>query len=138
MKSPAVKYLLIYLLIVCTVFIVAHFLIINQPPNRSVGIHINGLIVLLAFFSYVVYGVVTPYFFKKMLTISYGKGILYMCLGMIIAGFFIWLLFGDGDYSSDFYPYEFVSAGLWFCVFNAGYMASLRFWRSFREQHKQG
>jgi hypothetical protein len=132
----AVKYLLIYLFIVCAGFIGAHFLIIMQPPNTSVGIHINGVVVLLALLAYLIYFFVTPYFFKKIARMSYGKGMLFMCLGMLIAGFFIWLAFGDGDYSTDFYEYEFVSAGLWFCLFNAGFMCCIRFRKSFLAEHK--
>ena|SRR5687767_8568143 len=133
MKSKAWLYLVVYIAIFTSAFVTAHFLITHSPPKyRS----LNMEAVSYAFLAYAIYLFTTPYFFKKIAIMSYGKGILFMCLGMLIAGFFIWLVFGDGNYSSGFYEYEFVSAGLWFGLFNAGFMCFIRFWKSFQAQHK--
>ncbi|MBL7898441.1 MAG: hypothetical protein JNJ99_07895, partial [Crocinitomicaceae bacterium] len=83
--SKSVLHLFFYLFITGGTFIAAHFLIayeIAHEPLRQ-GIHINGLVLIYSAISYVLYGIVTTVFFYKISSVSYLKGFLLMCLGMI-------------------------------------------------------
>lgn len=128
--SAAKRWLIGYLTGFTAVFIAGH-LIINRPAEIRQGIHIDGINVLTAFLSYVLFVALTPLFYAKILPATYWGGFIRMILGMSLAGFFIWLLFGSGDYPPEFYPYEFASAGLWFGFINTGMMAGIRFYRNF-------
>jgi hypothetical protein len=132
--KAAVLYLISYIAFFSLSFIFFHILIDNlEPTYRS----LNGLAILYALLAYLIYLISTPLFYMKIGDMSFVKGFLLMCLSMIIGGFFIWLAFGDGDYSPEFYPYEFVSAGLWFGFCNAVAMCSVWLWKSAKEKQKK-
>lgn len=132
-QKNAIFYLIAYVVVFSFAFIFFHVLIANlEPTYRS----LNGFAILYALASYLIYLISTPLFYMKIGNMSFIKGFLFMCLSMIIGGFFIWLAFGDGDYTPEFYPYEFVSAGLWFGICNVGMMCFVRFWKSFKTKHK--
>lgn len=132
--KATVFYLIAYIAVFSFAFIFFHILIDNlEPTYRS----LNGLAILYALLAYLIYLITTPFFYMKIGSMSFIKGLLFMCLSMIIGGFFIWLAFGDGNYSPDFYQYEFVSAGLWFGLCNSVAMCSVWLWKSGKEKHKK-
>lgn len=132
MSLSGIIYWALYLVLVIITFGTFHFLITDlEPTYRS----LNMLALFYVLLSYFIYAAITPLFFMKLARVSYGMGWVYMCLSTIVAGFLIWLGFGDGDYSPEFYEYEFVTAGIWFGFVNTVAMGFIRFRKSFREKH---
>lgn len=117
--------ILIYLVLIILTFIAGHFII---EGLGSAYRRINGFAILTAFSCYLVFIVASLLFWVFGIKLSVGKGFLYFALSMTIAGFLIWLGFGNGNYPNEFMPYEFVSAGIWFGFVNAlGMVFSLLF-----------
>src|SRR5688500_15982325 len=109
MSKQTAIYLSLYLAIFIANFAIFHLLSVDGESFLSGGLAVASCWLL----AYIIFIVTTPWFYKKIATMSYGRGFLMMCIAMIPGGLCIWIVFGNGDYPGSFMKYEFVCAGLW-------------------------